>query len=143
MDRDTLKSLLKECEVELYDTEIVTENGRKIYRIYITSKDGITLNKCEEVTKIISPLLDTNPPIEGQYYLEVSSPGVERKLKSIDNFKASVGELVKITTFDKDKIKGKLLKVDGDNKILIREESGDLKEINYTDIEKAKTYYKW
>ncbi len=143
MDRDTLKALLKECEVELYDTEIVTENGRKIYRIYITSKDGITLNKCEEVTKIISPLLDTNPPIEGQYYLEVSSPGVERKLKSIDNFKASVGELVKITTFDKDKIKGKLLKVDGDNKILIREESGDLKEINYTDIEKAKTYYKW
>ena len=143
MDRDTLKSLLKECEVELYDTEIVTENGRKIYRIYITSKDGITLNKCEEVTKIISPLLDTNPPIEGQYYLEVSSPGVERKLKSIDNFKASVGELVKITTFDKDKIKGKLLKVDGDNKILIREESGDLKEVNYTDIEKAKTYYKW
>ncbi len=143
MDRDTLKALLKECEVELYDTEIVTENGRKIYRIYITSKDGITLNKCEEVTKIISPLLDTNPPIEGQYYLEVSSPGVERKLKSIDNFKASVGELVKITTFDKDKIKGKLLKVDGDNKILIREESGDLKEVNYTDIEKAKTYYKW
>ncbi len=143
MDRDTLKALLKECEVELYDTEIVTENGRKIYRIYITSKDGITLNKCEEVTKIISPLLDTNPPIEGQYYLEVSSPGVERKLKSIDNFKASVGELVKITTFDKDKIKGKLLKVDGDNKILIREEGGDLKEVNYTDIEKAKTYYKW
>ncbi len=143
MDRETLKSLLKECEVELYDTEIVTENGRKIYRIYITSKDGITLNKCEEVTKIISPLLDTNPPIEGQYYLEVSSPGVERKLKSIDNFKSSIGELVKINTFDKEKIKGKLLKVDEDNKILIREESGGLKEVNYTDIEKAKTYYKW
>ncbi len=143
MDRETLKSLLKECEVELYDTEIVTENGRKIYRIYITSKDGITLNKCEKVTKIISPLLDTNPPIEGQYYLEVSSPGVERKLKSIDNFKSSIGELVKINTFDKEKIKGKLLKVDEDNKILIREESGGLKEVNYTDIEKAKTYYKW
>ncbi|NPA82296.1 MAG: ribosome maturation factor RimP [Epsilonproteobacteria bacterium] len=144
MDRETLKSLVENCGVELYDTEVVTENGRKIYRVYITSKDGISLDKCEEVTKVISPILDTNPPIEGQYYLEVSSPGVERKLRSIENFKASIGELVKVQTHENEKIKGKLLKVDEDDKILIREEkSGELKELDYEDIEKARTYYKW
>ncbi len=142
MDKETLKSLIKECGVELYDTELVTENGRKIYRIYITSKNGVSIKECEDVTKVVSPILDTNPPIEGRYTLEVSSPGIERKLKSLDNFSSSIGELVKIKTFEGEKIKGKLLKVE-DEKILIRDESGELKEVDYSDIEKARTYYKW
>ncbi len=143
MDRETLKSLLQNCGVELYDTESVTENERKIYRIYITSKDGITLDKCEEVTKIISPILDTDPPMSGAYYLEVSSPGVERKLKSIDHFKASIGEFVNIQTFDKEKIKGKIINVNEKNTVVLRDEKGAVKEIAFNDISKAKTYYQW
>ncbi len=142
MDKETLKSLVKECGVELYDTELVTENGKRIYRVYITSKNGVSIKECEDVSKVISPILDTNPPIEGAYTLEVSSPGIERKLKSLDNFGSSIGELVKIKTFDGEKIKGKLLKVE-DGKILIRDEGGELKEVDYSDIEKARTYYKW
>ena len=143
MGRETLKSLLKNCGVDLYDTETLSENDRKIYRIYITSKDGVTLDKCEEVTKIISPILDTNPPIGGAYYLEVSSPGIERKLKTIDHFKASIGELVKIQTFQKEKLKGEILKIDDQNKIFIKDNSGEIIQIPFSDISKAKTYYQW
>lgn len=143
MDRETLKSLVENCGVSLYDTEIVTENGRKIYRVYITSKDGITLDKCEEVTKVISPVLDTEPPIEGSYFLEVSSPGIERKLKKMEHFSSSIGELVKVET-EEGKEKGKLIKVDEKNeKIYLRDKKGEVKEISYDDILKARTYFQW
>ncbi len=141
MDRETLEKLVENCGVSLYDTEVVTENGRKIYRVYITSKEGITLDKCEEVTKVISPILDTEPPIEGSYFLEVSSPGVERQLKKIEHFKASVGELVKVET-EEGKEKGKLIKADED-KIYLRDKKGEVKEISFDDIKKARTYFQW
>lgn len=142
MDEKTLENLLKECDVSLYDTQIVTENDHKIYRIFIYNKDGITLDKCTEVTKIISPIIDLNPPIEGEYYLEVSSPGVERKLTKPKHFMLSIGELIKIKTSD-GKYKGELLDAD-EEKIKIKDKSTkEEKEINYSDILNAKTYYNW
>lgn len=142
MDDKSLENILKECGVSLYDTQIVTENDHKIYRIYIHSKDGISLDKCTEVTKIISPIIDLNPPIEGEYFLEVSSPGVERNLTKKKHFKFSIGELVKLKTTN-GKFKGELLDAD-DEKILIKDkETKEEKEINHSDILSAKTYYTW
>ena len=78
---DNLNELVKECGVELYDTEIANENGRAIYRIYITKNGGVSLDDCEKVSRLLSPIFDVEPPISGDYNLEVSSPGLERKLK--------------------------------------------------------------
>lgn len=142
MDNNTLENLLKECGVSLYDTQIVTENEQKIYRVLIHSKEGISLDKCTEVTKIISPIIDLEPPIEGEYFLEVSSPGIERKLNSKKHFIMSVGELVKLKTSE-GKFKGKLLSAD-DKKITIKDKATkEDKEIDYSDIISAKTYYTW
>ena len=142
MDEKTLENLIKECGVSLYDTQIVTENDHKIYRILIHSKDGITLDKCTEVTKIVSPIVDLEPPVEGEYFLEVSSPGIERNLTKPKHFQLSIGELVKLKTPD-GKIKGELLNADED-KITIKEKSTkEVREIIYSDILSAKTYYSW
>ena len=142
MDEKTLENLLKECNVSLYDTQIVIENDHKIYRIFIYKKDGVSLDKCTEVTKIISPIMDLNPPVEGEYFLEVSSPGIERKLVKPKHFILSVGELVKLKTVD-GKYKGELLSAD-EEKITIKDKSTkEEKEINYSDIISAKTYYTW
>ncbi len=138
----TLENILKECEVELYDSEIASENNRKIYRIYITSKEGITLDKCAEVTKILSPIFDVEAPVNGQYVLEISSPGVERRLKNLKHFKASIGELVKIKLVNTDKITGELVRVDGSN-ITILEDDGEETTVDLEDIEKARTYCTW
>ena len=143
MDKKDLESIIKECGVELYDTEIVTENDHKIYRVYITSKEGITLDKCSEVSRIISPILDLEPPVNGKYFLEVSSPGVERKLTTPNHFQKSVGELVKIKHSELGKIKGEIVSAD-DKKVTIKDkEEKTQKEFDYSQIVSAKTYYIW
>ena len=143
MDKTTLENLVKECGVTLYDTELVTENDHKIYRVYITSEEPVTLDKCTEVTKIISPILDLEPPVSGEYFLEVSSPGIDRQLKSIDHFKHSVGDLVKIKLSDGTKLKAKILGVKDNTVTLYDKGDKEEKKIPFSEITKAKTYFEW
>jgi len=143
MDNQTLKRLVEDSGMNLYDTEIVTEGVKRIYRIFITSKNGVSLDKCSEITKIISPILDIDPPVQGEYTLEVSSPGIERKLTTIDHFKNSIDELVKIKLTNGEKFKCKILKVE-DKKITIYDKDEKIeKELDLADIVKAKTYFEW
>ncbi len=143
MDKQTLENLLKECGVSLYDTETVTENDHRIYRIYITSDEPVTLEKCTEVTRIISPIMDLNPPVEGEYFLEVSSPGIDRQLKTIDHFRHSTGELVKLKLEDGTKLKAKILGTEGNNIKVYDKQDKTEKEIPFSEIAKAKTYFEW
>jgi ribosome maturation factor RimP len=139
---DTIKNIIKDCGVELYDTEIVSENDQKIFRIYITSADGINLDKCAEVTRILSPIFDVEPPVSGAYTLEVSSPGIERPLKKLEHYKSSIGELVKVKLINTDKIIGTLKSVE-DGKITLVEDDGEVSVISIDEIDKARTYYPW
>lgn len=144
-----IKSLVKSVGLELYDTAVVSEHDETIYRVSVIStelkedgsKEGVSMDKCVELTHLISPLLDVTPPVSGEYRLEVGSPGIERKLSNINHFKMSVGEKVSLVTSDKDKYKGRLLKVDG-NKIYLEVE-GEEVEVDFNDISKAKTYFEW
>jgi ribosome maturation factor RimP len=146
INSESFKKVVEDCGVNLYDTEIVTEGENKIVRVYIISKDGVSLDQCSKVTKIISPILDLDPPFQGRYTLEVSSPGIERKLSSKDHFKYSVGENIKVTVQDGDvgvKIKGKLISFDGESLVVNDINSKEYKEFSFDDILKAKTYYQW
>ena len=136
-----IKNMLESMDISLYDTVITNEFDETIYRVNITKAGGITMDTCVEVTKLISPLLDVTPPIKGNYRLEVSSPGIERALKTLDHFVNSVGEKVALTTTDKQKLRGLLTKVDGNT--LTLEIDGESKDIDYMDVKKAKTYFEW
>jgi len=141
--KETIVNILHDCGVELYDLETVSEFEQKIFRIYITSaKEKVNLDKCAEVTKILSPILDLEPPVNGVYTLEVSSPGIERPLKKMEHYIGSIGEDVKIKLINTDKIIGKLDSVE-DSKLRITEYDGEVTVIPMEDIEKARTYYKW
>lgn len=85
-DRENMVKIVESCGVSVYDTEVVTEFEKRIFRLYITSKEGINLDKCAEVSRILSPIFDVEPPLEGEYTLEVSSPGIERKLLKPEHF---------------------------------------------------------
>lgn len=140
--KETIESILKDCGVELYDLETLSEFEQKIFRVYITSKDGVKLDKCAEVAGILSPILDLEPPVDGEYALEVSSPGVERTLRKIEHYRGSVGELIKVKLFSTDKIIGKLKSVNKEQ-IVLKEEDGEVVAISMSDIEKARTYHRW
>ena len=143
-----INSLVKSVDLELYDTVIVNENDETIYRISVISTEikdgkraGVSLDKCVELTHMISPLLDVTPPVSGDYRLEVGTAGIERKLTTIPHFKKSLGEKVSIVYSTKEKARGTLLKVEG-NTISVKVEDEEVK-IEFNDIIRAKTYFEW
>jgi ribosome maturation factor RimP len=146
MDNKTLQKIIEDCGVSLYDTESVIENEQKIYRVFITHKDGINLDKCAEVTRIISPILDLDPPMSGKYALEVSSPGIERKLVTLEHFKQSIGENVKVKLLGEESntnLKGRLMKVENrDITVYDKESQGDV-TFPLAQVLKARTYFQW
>lgn len=84
---------------ELYD--VVYEKEAKDYylRIFIDTPKGISLEDCEKVNDAINPILDEANYIKEQYYLEVSSPGVERRLRKDKHFKESIGKEVEVNLY--------------------------------------------
>ncbi|MBZ7975525.1 ribosome maturation factor [Campylobacter sp. RM12637] len=136
-----LENLAKQLNLVIYDTELAKEGNNFIYRIFIL-KDGenksVSLDDCEQFSRLISPILDLNPLTDEKYFLEVSSPGLERKLTKIEHFKLSIGEILKIKTKEKEEIISKLLSAD-DEKITL--EDGTI--LNYADIKSTKTYIYW
>jgi ribosome maturation factor RimP len=137
-----IRKLVESIGLKLYDTAIVTEHDEAIYRVSVTSPDGVSLDQCVEATHLISPLLDVTPPVSGHYRLEVSSPGIERKLKTLQHFENSVGEKVAVTTKEKVKYRGELLRVEGETIIIDDALMGEM-PVEFGEISKAKTYFEW
>lgn len=132
-----IKQIVESKNYSLYDIEIVRENDITIFRVSITSLNGINHHDCQVISDIISPLLDVYDPIAGEYHLEVSSPGLERKLKNPNHFNLSKGEKIQITLNDKTKITGILGNSTQEYFIL------DDVEYKYSDIKSAKSVFDW
>jgi ribosome maturation factor RimP len=84
---------------ELVDVEFIKEGANWYLRIYIDKPGGITIDDCQAVSEQMSDILDKKDPIEQGYYLEVSSPGLERPLKTERDFIKYKGELVEVKVF--------------------------------------------
>ena len=140
---EQIKLTVEGCGAKLYDIVTLRENNNNIFRISITSPDGVTLDKCEEVSRMVAPILDINEPMSGKYSLEVSSPGIERKLKTFDHMQNSVGEFVKGKEYSTETFNGKLINVDEDKNCTFEDNNGETFVINYDNILSASTYYEW
>ena len=84
---------------ELYDVEYVKEGKDYFLRIYIDSQKGIDLDDCEKVSNAITEVLDKEDYIKEQYFLEVSSPGVERVLRKEKHLKENLENEIQIKLF--------------------------------------------
>jgi ribosome maturation factor RimP len=102
MTGDELKNLLEppveNMGYELVDLEVRLGGKDGVVRVFIDHPDGITLDDCEKVSRVISALLDIEDPLPGHYNLEVSSPGLDRKLTKVEHFQRFTGETVKVKT---------------------------------------------
>ncbi len=141
MQNFDLASIISQCGVKLYDSELTSQNSRTIYRVYIIKEGGVSLEDCEKVSRVLSPIFDVMAPVEGEYFLEVSSPGLERKLSKIEHFALSLGEEAKITLNDKSVFIGKIISVDGEM-ITFSNDDGKSK-FSFNEIKKAKTFIQW
>ncbi len=97
---DRLNGLLAPCVeamgYELADLELKRENRGQVLRLFIDQESGIALDDCERVSGQVSALLDVEDPIQGHYSLEVSSPGLDRKLAKPEHFDRFAGRRVRI-----------------------------------------------
>ena len=126
---------------DLYDTEIVTEFEETIFRVLITKVGGVDLDLCATISHELSPFLDVHPPMSQRYRLEVSSPGIERKLSKPVHFKNAIGEKVKLKVTGVDKLKGTLKSADSEG-IVVETKQGE-ESFAYSQLGTAKTCFDW
>ncbi len=97
-----VKEPIEKIGYQLYDVEYSKEGKDYFLRIFIDKEDGIDLNDCEKVNNEISDILDEANYIKEQYFLEVSSPGIERILRKDRHLEQNIGEEINIKLFKKD-----------------------------------------
>ncbi|MGA6992782.1 MAG: ribosome maturation factor RimP [Candidatus Deferrimicrobiaceae bacterium] len=83
--------------VELVDVEIAAEGPRSVIRVFIDREGGVRLRDCESFSRKLGAILDVEDPLAGPYSLEVSSPGMDRRLRQPKHFAACKGKRVKIS----------------------------------------------
>lgn len=141
-----VEPIIEEIGYELYDVEYAKEGKNYFLRIFIDNEKGIDLNDCEKVNDAITDILDEENYIKEQYFLEVSSPGIERVLRKDKHLEQNIGEEINIKLFKKDEngkkeYLGKLKEFD-DLKIVIKQDENEI-QVERKNISQIKTVYDW
>ncbi len=132
--------ILAGLSIELVDIEYVKEGSNWFLRVYIDKEGGVDIEDCGAVSEKLSKRLDEVDPIPDAYFLEVSSPGIERPLKKEKDFQWSIGKRVQVKTqepIEDTKIFEGTLTV-FDNGMLTIEEDEKSYQIPYDKVESAR-----
>ena len=137
-----IEPIIEKIGYELYDVEYAKEGKNYFLRIFIDSEKRIDLNDCEKVNDAITDILDEENYIKEQYFLEVSSPGVERILRKDSHLAENIGKQVEAKLYKKDENENKNyigeLKAFDNDTITIDELKFDRK-----NIAQLKTVFDW
>jgi len=135
--RELVEPLLEAQGLELVDVE----HGRGTLRVTVDRDGGIDLDAVSTATQLVSTALDESDPLPDHYTLEVSSPGIERTLRTPSHFQRAVGQDVTVKTVPgtdgERRFEGRLESAD-DNGIVV-----DGRHLPYRDIERARTRFVW
>jgi len=146
---ERVEGLLQEriCELgyELYDVEYAKEGKNYFLRVFIDKEDGIDLNDCEKVNDGIMELLDEADYIKEAYFLEVSSPGIERVLRKDRHLQANIGVEVEVSLFKavdgKKQVQGTLESFEG-SEIVLADGEEEI-TVERKNVSLIKTRYDW
>ena len=96
---DLVKDTVESCGVTLWDVRFVKEGESHYLRVFIDKPEGISINDCTDVSHAIDPVIDEADPIDGSYYLEVCSPGIDRELTRPHHFEYAMGKEITVKLF--------------------------------------------
>lgn len=120
---DICRETIEAMGLDLVDVDFLKEGKHQILRLFIDKRGGISLDDCADATRAVNPLLDASFPWSGPYLLELSSPGLDRPLKSLQDFERHLGEEVVVRFYKnlegKKEISG-FLKEASENEIVIQ-----------------------
>lgn len=135
----TIERIISDLNLYLIDIKYYKENSEYLLEIYIDSKGGLTMDQCEEATKEINKYLDTEDPIKDTYTLIVSSPGLDRPLKTNLDLELAIDSEVELNFYSafngQKKIYGYLLGFT-DESYIIKNEKDDEIEIEKSSVSK-------
>ncbi len=139
--RELVGSVVTDSGAEIYDIEF---NGG-LLRILIDVEGGVDITTIRTISRAAGRILDEADPIPGRYTLEVSSPGLERPLRTVDHYQRADGELVKLKTLEEvdgnRRFRGTVGSVDSDGFELTTD--GSTRRFSYDQISKATTVFEW
>ncbi len=144
---DLAEAVARRRSLRLWDVQMGGRPGSAVVRVFVDSeRGGVDLDTVAGVSEELSRGLDLKDPIPGRYTLEVSSPGLERTLKSPEHFRLSVGKSVSVKTFEP--LEGHSHRIDGEidsageTSAKVRTETGVV-EVPYRNIKSARTVFEW
>ncbi len=138
---DLVKPIIENLGYKVYDVMYQKEGKGNYLRIFIDSDKGIDLNDCEKVNDSITDILDEKDYIKAQYFLEISSPGLERNLRRDEQFLANINKKIEVhlyNSINNKKIITGILKEYTKDYLII-----DNIKIENSNIASAKTIYNW
>src|SRR5262249_3901172 len=140
--RAAVSPLLSDLGLEIYDVE----HAGGTLRITVDREGGVDLDTIALATRIVSRELDHADPIPGRYTLEVTSPGLERTLRTPAHFERAIGSVVNVRTHpdvegDR-RVRGELAAA-GPHGITVTQEGGHERHLRYDEIERARTVFEW
>lgn len=143
---DQIAAIAADEGLDLLATEVVGAGPKAVLRLVVDSAAGVTLDQCSSVSRQASALLDVEDPFRHAYTLEVTSPGLDRKFYSTDDYRRFAGEWVRVrmqpSYRDHRILTGKLLGIDGDVVRLEDEEHGSL-ELPLDEIFETRIEVDW
>ena len=144
--KDRLDALVAEEGLVLVATEIVGSGAKTILRLVIDGPDGVNLDQCAAVSRQASVMLDVEDPFSHRYSLEVSSPGLDRKLYSRDDYEHFAGQSVAVrmepTYREHRRVSGELLGLEGDG-VRVQIAEGEVIELPLDQIFEARLEVDW
>ena len=136
---ELIQPVVEAMGCELWGIERLSMGRYSTVKVYIDSKAGVDIEDCAKVSRQVSSLLDVEDPVNGEYSLEVSSPGLNRRLFKLDHYAAFIGSEVRIRLKrpyeGRRKYSGQLRGLEGDEIILGHQEEEIL--IPFEEIERA------
>lgn len=144
--KEKCEPIVEELGYDLVDLELVKENDDNFLRFYIDKPGGITIDDCQKASELIGNKLDELDIIQESYYLEVSSPGLDRPLKTDKDLERNIGKDIEISLYKningKKKHIGELVEFT-DDYIKIKAEDSEVREINREFISSVKLVVKF
>jgi ribosome maturation factor RimP len=144
--RDLAEAVTRRRSLRLWDVQVGGGPGRTTVRVFVDADGGIDLDTVADVSEELSRGLDLRDPIAGRYTLEVSSPGLERTLRSAEHFRLSIGRPVVVKTTEpvvkeSNRIEG-VIAAATDTGVTLSMEDGNY-NVPYDVIKSARTIFEW
>lgn len=134
-----IEELAESSGLMLIDILVRGDSRNQVVEVYVDSEESVTVNDCAELSQKIYEYFDKTLMIQSKYRLDVSSPGVDRPLKFLGQFKQHLNRNFELKVLEGEEIKkmtGTLKNIEGDN--LFFQSGNDLKKINFNNIRSAK-----